>query len=140
MSSYFLFYFILNASFYPLNDFHNLPTCYHPNLKYNYMQGVENKFIIDILIPYTHGFTQVMLENHAKKICFFSLVLKKKMTVPPYKLLREKSFDHIIALYYTWGLIREDSICQNKEYADKMEQGKASLRKVRPILSRIYWW
>ena len=63
------------------------------------MHGVKNKFIIDILILYMHGFTQVMLENHAKKICFFSL--KKKMTVPLYKLLREKSFDHLIALYYT---------------------------------------
>ena len=66
----FLFLLHLNASFYPLNGFHNLLICYHPNLKYNYVHGVENKFNIDILLPYTHGFTQIMLENHAKKPAF----------------------------------------------------------------------
>ena len=42
------------------------------------MQGVENKFTIDILIPYTHGFTQVMLENHATKNLLFQFSFKEK--------------------------------------------------------------
>ena len=74
-----------------------------------------------------------------QKKLLFQFSFKEKMTVTPYKLLREKSFDHLIALYYTRGLIREDSICKNKEHSDKMEQEKASLRKLRPILSSIYW-
>ena len=53
------------------------------------------------------------------------------MTVTPYKLLREKSFDHLIALYYTRGLIREDSICKNKEHSDKMEQEKSFPQEIK---------